>query len=147
MNAAAPKLEATKKTPVTQCRFKKVCSIKKRMFDNVLDWYITLWIIPEPPVEQESQKSLFLETPCMSKVTPHGLTRKCAKAQSKTNSGSPCPPVFRWPTRQSDISAPYVKCHVCVVLGRGTSMVLRGSRCLADLNNRISKCSPISEDF
>ena len=37
---------------------------KKRMFDNVLDWYITLWIIPEPPVEQKSQKSLFLETPC-----------------------------------------------------------------------------------
>ena len=28
MNAAAPKPEATTKTPVTQCRFKKECSIK-----------------------------------------------------------------------------------------------------------------------
>ena len=41
--------------------FQKSMFNKKRMFDNVLDWYITLWIIPEPPVEQESQKSVFLE--------------------------------------------------------------------------------------
>ena len=35
------------------------------MFDIVFDWYSALWNNPEPPVEQESQKSIFLETPCI----------------------------------------------------------------------------------
>ena len=34
------------------------------MIDNVFDWYPARWSNPEPPVEQESQKSVFLETPC-----------------------------------------------------------------------------------
>ena len=44
----------------------------------------------------------------VSKVTPPGPTQNCAASPSKTDPVSPCSPVSRLPSRQTEISAPYV---------------------------------------
>ena len=59
LNAITPKPKETTKTTVTQFHLKILCSIKKTMFDNVFDWYSTLWIILEPQLEHKPKKSVF----------------------------------------------------------------------------------------
>ena len=80
---------------------------------------------------------------CWNSNREMNLTHQCADVakvkpsvvhSGKTETVPPCLPVSRSASntskKQSDISEPKsIKCHVCEVLGRETSLVLCGSRC------------------